>query len=346
VSLVDQPAPVQRPGGYSELAAEIRGLGLLLPRTGFYAVLFAVQLLALAGVVTGMVLLSGSWFAVLLAPALAFVSTQTAFYGHDATHRQITRRERPSRVLGMVAGNLLNGLSYGWWMDKHNAHHAHPNDLESDPDVYAGAVLFDRGQAAGRRGIAGWVTRHQAWLFVPMLTLEALNLHYSSVQAVLRPGLRHRRTEAALLAVHFAAYFTLLAVTLSWPQAIVFFVVHQALFGVYLGCSFAPGHKGMPVLSAEEAADPLLRQVLTSRNVRGGRTAEMLLGGLNYQIEHHLFPSMPRPNLHKAQRVVRRFCAERGVSYAEVSAVATYAAVLRHLHEVGTDLREPAGPRP
>ena len=132
---------------------------------------------------------------------------------------------------------------------------------------------------------------------------------------------------------------TLLALTLTWQQAIVFVALHQAVFGVYLGSSFAPGHKGMPVLGPEEAADPLLRQVLTSRNVSGGRGLEMALGGLNYQIEHHLFPSMPRPNLHLAQPVVRRFCQDHGVSYLEVSAVSTYAAVLRHLSAVGAELR-------
>jgi fatty acid desaturase len=267
------------------------------------------------------------------------LSTQVGFFGHDATHRQISRRERPSRLLGMLAGNLLNGLSYGWWLDKHNAHHAHPNDLDSDPDVYAGAVVFDAGQAAGRRGVAGWTTRHQAWLYVPMLTLEALNLHASGVRAVLRPGLRHRRTETVLLVVHYAVYFGLLALTLTWLQAIVFVVVHQVVFGVYLGMSFAPGHKGMPVLDPEQAEDPLLRQVLTSRNVRGGRFVTAALGGLNFQIEHHLFPSMPRPHLRQAQRVVRRFCHERGVGYAEVSLATTYLTVLRHLDEVGADLR-------
>lgn len=340
MSVVSQPSPViRRPGGYAELAAEIRRLGLLRPRPWFYAALLAVQLLAVAVAVVGLLMLRGSWWALLLAPAFAVVSTQIAFYGHDATHRQITRRERFSRVLGMFAGNLLNGLSYGWWMDKHNAHHAHPNDLETDPDVSAGAIVFDQRQAVGRRGVAGWVTRHQAWLFFPMLTLESLNLHASSVQAVLRPGLRHRWVEAGLLGVHYAAYLTLLAVALNWQQAVAFVILHQALFGVYLGCSFAPGHKGMPVLSPEQAADPLLRQVLTSRNVRGGRAAEMLLGGLNYQIEHHLFPSMPRPNLHRAQRVVQRFCDDRGVSYVEVSAVTTYIVVLRHLDAVGGELR-------
>ncbi|MGZ4531320.1 MAG: fatty acid desaturase family protein [Mycobacteriaceae bacterium] len=339
MSVDSQPSPVIRRGGYAELAAEIRRLGLLRPRPWFYAALLAVQLLATALAVAGLLMLRGSWWALLLAPAFAVLSTQFGFYGHDATHRQITRGERGSRLLGMFVGNLLNGLSYGWWMDKHNAHHAHPNDLDRDPDVHAGAIVFDQRQTVGRRRAAGWVTRHQAWLFFPMLTLESLNLHASSARAVLRPGLRHRWVEAGLLGAHYGAYVTLLAVALSWQQAIVFVSLHQALFGVYLGCSFAPGHKGMPVLSPEQAADPLLRQVLTSRNVRGGRVAEMLLGGLNYQIEHHLFPSMPRPNLHRGQRVVRRFCADRGVSYTEVSAAATYLAVLRHLDAVGAGLR-------
>jgi fatty acid desaturase len=308
--------------------------------------MLVVVLLAFAGTLAAMLVLSRSWWIVWLAPVLAIVSTQLAFLGHDATHRQITRRERPSRFLGLFVGNLLNGLSYGWWLDKHNAHHAHPNDLDSDPDVYAGALLFDEGQAVGRRGVAGWLTRHQAWLYLPLLTLEAINLQVSSLRAVLRPGLRHRRLEAALLALHLAGYVILVALTLTWAQAVVFVTVHQALFGLYLGLSFAPGHKGMPVLAPAEAADPLLRQVLTSRNVRGGLGTELVLGGLNYQIEHHLFPSMPRPNLHLAQPVVRRFCAEHGVDYLEVSAAATYVVVLRHLNAVGAELRAEASRRP
>ena len=60
------------------------------------------------------------------------------------------------------------------------------------------------------------------------------------------------------------------------------------------------------MLDAEQAADPLLRQVLTSRNIRGGPFTDAALGGLNYQIEHHLFPSMPRANLRRAQPVVQR----------------------------------------
>ena len=113
-------------------------------------------------------------------------------------------------------------MSYGWWVAKHNAHHAHPNDLETDPDVGVGAFVWDADQARARTGMASWLTRHQAALFFPMLTLEALNLRVSSVQAVARPGLRYRKTEALLLLGHLALYVALLITTLTWLQALVF----------------------------------------------------------------------------------------------------------------------------
>jgi Fatty acid desaturase len=79
------------------------------------------------------------------------------------------------------------------------------------------------------------------------------------------------------------------------------------MLGLYLGSVFAPNHKGMPILSRDDDSDFLRRQVLTARNVRGGRLTDLLLGGLNYQIEHHLFPSMPRPSLRRAQPLVHAY---------------------------------------
>jgi fatty acid desaturase len=338
MSLTTPPEPAT--SGYSALAGEIRRLGLMNRRPGPYAVMIAVNLVLLGGVVAGLYLLSHSWWLLLLAPAYSVVSTQIAFIGHDAAHRQIARSSRNSALIGLVHGNLLNGLSYGWWVAKHNAHHAHPNDLESDPDVAVGAFVFDHGQAAVRKGVGAFMTRHQAWLFFPMLLLEALNLHISSVRAVADRELRNRVAEGVLLAAHFGLYAALLATTMTWPQAAIFLVIHQGLFGLYLGCSFAPSHKGMPILSAEQAADPLLRQVLTARNIRSGRVLDFVLGGLNLQIEHHLFPSLPRPNLRLAQPAVQAFCERHGVSYAETTAFGAYASALRYLHDVGAELRD------
>ena len=99
----------------------------------------------------------------------------------------------------------------------------------------------------------------------------------------------------------------------------------------------------MPVVGEDEKLDFLRRQVLTSRNIRGSLLTDFALGGLNYQIEHHLFPSMPRPSLRHAQAPVRAFCARRGIPYAETGLLASYAQALRHLDTVGqTAAPEPA----
>lgn len=96
----------------------------------------------------------------------------------------------------------------------------------------------------------------------------------------------------------------------------------------------------MPVLSAGHSLDFLRKQVLTSRNIHGGWFVDVLLGGLNYQIEHHLFPSMPRPALRHAQVIVSEFCTQRGISYAQCGLFRSYGYVLEHLHEVAAPLRK------
>ena len=150
-----------------------------------------------------------------------------------------------------------------------------------------------------------------------------------------RRACRNRAWEATLLGVHAAAYLTAVFLVLSPAKAVAFIVVQQGLFGFYLACSFAPNHKGMPILPASDKSGFLRRQVLTSRNVRGGWLTDFALGGLNYQIEHHLFPSMPRPSLRRSQALIAAFCAEHDVPYCQASLPGSYAQVLRYLNVTG-----------
>jgi len=336
-------ATIDAPRGsdYAALLRHVKGAGLLNRRRGYYiAKMIVTGGLLLAGwaVFVG---LGDSWWQLLVAALLAFVFAQLGFIGHDAGHRQIFRTGRVNYLVGILHANLAIGLSYGWWVDKHNRHHAHPNHEERDPDVKIGALAFTTGQAVAKTGLIRFIARHQRYLFLPLLLLEAAQLHVSSIRALAHRGLRHRTAETALLALHTIGYLTLVLTVLSPLKALVFIIVQQGLFGLYLGLSFAPNHKGMPMLTASEEADYLRRQVLTSRNIRGGPVIDYLLGGLNYQIEHHLFPSMPRPNLRKSQPLIRAYCQQHRVSYLETTLLRSYAQALRHLHDVGQPLRSP-----
>jgi fatty acid desaturase len=329
---------------YAGLMREVRDAGLLERRYGRYLAKIAVTggLFVLGWGL--FVVLGNSWWQICTAAFLAFVFAQLGFVGHDAGHSQIFRSRRTNYVVGLIHGNVAIGLSYGWWVDKHNRHHAHPNVEGKDPDIDIGALAFTADQAGRKRGAARFIARHQRYLFLPLILLEAVQLHVSSVRALLGRRLRHRPLESLLLLFHIAGYFTLVFLVLSPVKAIAFILVQQALFGLYLGLSFAPNHKGMPVLSASEGNDFLRRQVMTSRNVRGGWLVDLALGGLNYQIEHHLFPSMPRPNLRHAQALVRAYCQQHGVAYCETTLLQSYRQVLGHLHDVGRrGQAEPAG---
>ena len=328
---------VPRPRGsaYAELSRQIKHAGLLDRRPGYYAGKIATTVgMCGLGVVT-FLLVGNSWWQVAVAAYFAVVSTQLGFVGHDAGHRQIFTSGRANYVAGVVLANLGVGFSYGWWVDKHNRHHAHPNDQDKDPDVAAGALVFTVGQVRASGRTARLFYRFQAWGFFPLLLLEALNLRVASVRHLIADRTRPRTREALLMSLHIAGYLAFVFLLLPPVKALVFIAVHQALFGLYLGCSFAPNHKGMPQLSEAENADFLLRQVLTSRNVHGHWLTDFALGGLNYQIEHHLFPSMPRPNLRHAQRLVKQFCAAHRVPYLETGLISSYTQALRHLDAVG-----------
>jgi fatty acid desaturase len=248
-----------------------------------------------------------------------------------------------------VHANLMLGMSQEWWNDKHNRHHANPNHVDKDPDVAPDIFVFSTAHLEGRSGLRAWLTRHQAWMFFPLTTLEGVALKVYGFQAVFsRKGrsmpVRRRVLEGTLLVAHVGAYAALLLTTLTIGQAIVFALIHQMFLGLHLGMAFAPNHKGMEMPDEETGASwgHLRRQVLTSRNIRGGALTDWFLGGLNYQIEHHLFPSMPRPHLRLAQPLVRAHCASLGVQYTETGFVDSYRQALGHLRDVGEPLRSDA----
>ena len=157
-SLAAPATPVNGRGSdYAELSRAVRGAGLLHRRPGYYTVKISVNLLLLLGGWAAFFLLGRSWWQLLVAAFLGVMFTQTGFIGHDAGHRQISGSKRADDLIGRIHGNLLIGLSYGWWISKHNRHHAHPNQVGRDPDIAGAAIAFTPDQARVRRGMGTWL---------------------------------------------------------------------------------------------------------------------------------------------------------------------------------------------
>ncbi len=105
------------------------------------------------------------------------------------------------------------------------------------------------------------------------------------------------------------------------------FMGGQIVASLYLAAIIAPNHKGMPVWAKGARLSFLERQVLSSRNVNSHPVWDFLFGGLNYQIEHHLFPTMPRVHFKRARSIVKPFCAAHGLPYEEVDPLTSYRMI-------------------
>lgn len=326
---------------FVEVSHAVKAEGLLERARGYYAVVGAVLVLALAGCAAGMLLLGESWLQLLIAAALGVIFTQIAFVAHEAGHKQILAGGAASTRLARLLAGVV-GLSFSWWDSKHSRHHGNPNQVGKDPDIEVDTISFLPSDAAEARGLRRWITRRQGWLFFPLLTLEGLNLHLHSARHLLsrRPTTR-RFTEMSLILGRTALLAVPAFLLLPPLMAACFLAVQVAVFGVCMGASFAPNHKGMPVVARSARLDFFSKQVRTSRNIAGGWWATLLYGGLNHQIEHHLFPSMPRPHLARAREIVREHCTRLEVPYAEVPLPRSYLIVVRHLNEVGLAARDP-----
>lgn len=327
---------------FTELAQQIRTRGLMRRRYGYYWTRLIAAPLAVTVGLVAFVWIGDSWWQMFTAAGLAIVFTQIAFLGHDAAHRQIFVSGRWNDWVSIVLGDLLVGMSYGWWQHKHTRHHANPNKIGADPDIELPVIAVTAETATRQHGhVVRWLRAHQGVFFFPILLFEGLSLHASSVRRVLGRGRLPRRwAEIVFLCVRMIGYTALVFVVLSPGIASAFLAVQLGVFGFYMGIAFAPNHKGMPVVPHDMTLDFLRRQVMMSRNVRGPRLLDVAMGGLNYQVEHHLFPSMPRPHLRKAAPIVAAYCRAHSVPYTQVNLLASYVIVARYINRVGLGERD------
>jgi fatty acid desaturase len=324
---------------YAGLRRAVIVTGLLRRAYAYYVMrgLLSYALLGV-GLALPLVLPTGWAWAALASLWLGFASIQVALIGHDAGHLAVFDRTRANWGLGLLCWSLTAGIGFWYWYDRHNAHHGHTNDAEEDPELQgSGLVAFTEQDAAARRGWRRTIARYQAELSPFMLVFILFVVFAFRVESWifafrrLRGG--RRVLEVSLLALNVALWAWAIA-AFGWRYASVFLGT-QFVAGLYLSLIVAPNHKGMPVWARGARLSFLERQVLSSRNITAHPVWDFVFGGLNYQIEHHLFPTMPRVHLGRARSMVKPFCLAQGLDYEEVDPLTSYKQVLAELHRVG-----------
>ena len=327
------------PGTYQDLKRQVMAAGLLNKSPARYSGKVITASTLLAASIALLFLTDSLWIQMANAVLMAVSTVQLCFIGHDAGHNQVFRSKGNNRRFGLLVSAVV-GIGRTWWVEKHNRHHGNPNDLEEDPDVNLPLLAFSPKQARSKTSpVQRMAIRHQAILFYPLTCLEALVLKSSGLPGLLRH--QHGPAEPLAILAHFAVYLGLVAWCLPlWP-ALAFITLHHAMTGFYISATFAPNHKGMGMTGPGSRPGFLRQQVLASRNVRPSRLNDFMYGGLNYQIEHHLSPAMPRHNLKRARPMVKEFCRQHGVAYHETGILGSQREILACLHGVGRSLSQP-----
>lgn len=324
---------------FAELRKRIVAAGLFERTWGHTMVSFTCATALLILSIGIFFLTQNVWIILLNAILLAWVYGRFGLLAHDFGHMQVFRNAKWNDFWGNISGTVV-GLSYYWWKDKHNAHHAHTNHDHLDPDIEIPILAYSEEQALRKKGVARWIVSRQAWFFFPIQLLASVSLRSSSWMYIFRKSNRKRLgLDFTLSALHVVLYLLIVFGTQVWWVGILFVVVHQKLWSAYITSIFAPNHKGMPILEGQ-TVDFMREQILTARNIHPNVFTDCYYGHLNYQIEHHLFPTMPRHHSRKARAIVKQFCAEKGIEYYETSVVRSYVEILQHMHEISLCLRK------
>lgn len=322
---------------YTELRKLVTDAGLMDRRYDYYLLRGISSFVFMAAAVALLFVLPEGWgWTAFAALAVGFTSTQMGLLGHDAGHMAVFRRAWPNWLLGRFCLSFVLGVSFWFWRDRHNKHHVLTNDEDEDPDLELGGLFtLDEAEAASQRGWRRLLTRYQAFLFVPLVTLTLdLAFRSESWRHVVRELRGWRLVSEVMILCASMAMWASPFLWLGWRWLPIYIGV-QWTANLYLGLAFAPNHKGMPIWATGQKLAFLDRQVLSSCNVKPGLIADYLYAGLNYQIEHHLFPTMPRVNFKRAQAIARPFCEARGLPFENLSVLGAYRQALGELHRIG-----------
>lgn len=269
--------------------------------------------------------------------SFSFFTVQIAGVIHDAGHRGIFKSVKNNDI----AGNFLSffvGHGYAFWRGKHNKHHAHTNQEGEDPDVELPLLSFTKERVQNKKGLAKLLIRYQAYVYYPMGILVVFSPRIGALRYLKNHFSMKIWWESLLFLAGIFAYFILPFFIFDLSKALILFAAVNFSGGVYLINVFAPNHKGMPQIDDGVKFSFLEQQIITSRNINGHWLTDFIYMGLNYQIEHHLFPNTPRNKLKLITPYVKELCRKRKLEYTNVSFLESNRIIVSELNSVGRSL--------
>lgn len=318
---------------YRELRVELDNAGCFQP-TPWFTLANAVLVVAVYTVgYLGLLFTGGVGIRILALLLLAFANVQAGFLAHETGHGAITPNRRFAATLGQFLMTFLSGLCYSHFQNIHRRHHPYCNEEAVDPDMQSSALSIYENSVHQKTGLGKLITRYQAYLIWPLVSLQGFTLKIDGINYV-RRNPKVTRADQAVFVLHIGLWFGLPTLILGLTDALLNYGLMTWFIGPYLGAVFLVNHIGTRVIRPRERISFFHKQTATTRNLGSSRLYDFLFGGINNHIEHHLYPSIPTARLRTARFITRAFCKDHGIPYREMGWLAAAREVFCHFKEM------------
>ena len=304
---------------FDVLKKEVKEAGLLdrVPVRG------SIEMIAVVVSLVAAMATMTMWNPILLGLFLTLVFTRAVFVSHDILHLQYFKNKKLSFRLSYLYSAIILSNSSSWWDYKHNVnHHTWCNVVEKDEDIRA----LDGAFTPHNKGNSPFLKKYKHIIFWGAMFFMYPAFIAQSYSFVLK---RKLYGEFALMLLHWPIIWGTIFYVLPFADALTVFITLYLTLSVWLSYGFITNHLGCEVFTLEESRDLswMELQMRGSRSLKGGVFTHWFYGGLNTQIEHHLFPKAPRFNLLKVQKMTKDFAKKHHMQYFETTPLQAYVQI-------------------
>lgn len=344
---------------YRKLVYEFTKMGLFEKKGHLTCVSLIFMVMLFVSSVIGVLRSESQWVHLLCGGMMGFLWIQSGWIGHDSGHYQIVNHPRLNRFLQVLTGNCLTGISIGWWKWNHNAHHIACNSLEFDPDIqhmplfaisskfFSSLTSYFYERKMNFDSVARFLVSYQHWTFYPVMCFARINLYAQSFVLLLSKRRVPKRGQEILGLLVFWIWYPLLVSCLpSWWERIMFVVASFVVTGIQ-HVQFCLNHFASSVyLGPPTSNDWFEKQTCGTLDIKCSSWMDWFHGGLQFQVEHHLFPRLPRCHLRKISPFVKELCKKHNLPYNSESFWKANAMTLSTLRNAALQARDLTSPVP
>jgi len=307
---------------FEELKQEVKEAGLLnrVPIRG------TIEMMGVILSIILVLIFSPQINPIIIGLLLTIIFTRSVFVSHDILHRQYFKDKSLSKKLSYPFSSIILSNSSSWWDYKHNVnHHTYCNIVEKDEDIRA----LD-GAFTPQKGNNPFIKKYKYIIFWGAMFFMFPAFIGQSYSFVVK---RKLWGELLFMLSHWFVVWGVLISQIGLTDTLIVAVTLNFILSPWLAFGFITNHLGCETFTTEEAKDFswIELQMRGSRSLKGGFLVHWFYGGLNTQIEHHIFPKAPRFNLLKVQKITKDFAKKYNISYFETTPIEAYIQINRAL---------------